>query len=344
MRGVSTDIAEGTRPTASGHAGRVAAAELVVRAVDVSRSFGEKRALDNVSFSVRQSEIHALLGPNGAGKTTLLRILTGLLHADSGTVRTAGFDPTANPRRLRQQVGLVPSGDRTFYYRLSGLENLVFFARLYGYSRREALARAAELMGQVGLADALRVRVGVYSHGMQKRLSVARSLLADPVVLLVDEATHDLDPEGSKRVRELVAGLAKDGLAVVWTTQRVEEIRGFADRVTLLREGRVAFDGTVPALMALSNPRRFLLQLEDRALSPDELSATIGILGELLLAQEGDEQHYLLSLAPGAMLGEVIAALHAAGVAVVGCTEEQSKIEQAFISLTSPAAPEPDLR
>ena len=129
----------------------------VIDAVDVTRAFGDKQALGGVTFRVRAGEIHALLGPNGAGKTTLLRILTGLLHADTGSVTTAGFDPVDNPRGLRERVGLVPSGDRTFYLRLSGLDNLAFFARLYGLRKREAVARATDLMVKVGLEDALKI-------------------------------------------------------------------------------------------------------------------------------------------------------------------------------------------
>ena len=313
-----------------------------VYAHEVSRAFGEKQALDGVSFRVEQGEIHALLGPNGAGKTTLLRVITGLLHADTGEVSTAGFDPTKNPKALRQRVGLVPSGDRTFYLRLSGLENLVFFGRLYGLKRKEAAERAREVMEQVGLGDAVKVRVGVYSHGMQKRLGMARALLTEPDVLLVDEATHDLDPEGAMRIRDLVAAQAGQRRAVVWTTQRVEEIRGFADHVTLLTEGRVRFRGTVPALIAHSNPRRFFLHLarDGSPLSLTEVSAAIGTSGEVFASEDGDEHHFIVELAHEASLGEAVNALTSWGVEVISCTEEQPKIEQAFISLTQPTPKE----
>jgi ABC-2 type transport system ATP-binding protein len=236
-------------------------------------------------------------------------------------------------------VGLVPAVDRTFYYRISGLENLAFFARLYGYSRREAIARSRQVMADVGLEDAMKVAVGVYSHGMQKRLAVARALLPDPVVLLVDEATHDLDPEGARRIRELVAACADRGVAVLWTTQRVEEIRGFADRVTLLRGGRVVFQGTVPALMSHAVPRRFLLHVHRReSESRIPLGVLNAALGEWAVAEpspDGDARHVLLALRPGGVLGDAISALSANGVTVLSCTEEQPKIEQAFMSLTS---------
>ncbi|HWI07606.1 MAG TPA: ABC transporter ATP-binding protein [Solirubrobacteraceae bacterium] len=205
---------------------------------EVSRRFGERDVLRGVSLRVAAGEIHALLGPNGAGKTTLLRILAGLADATSGTIDMA------------TRAGLVPSGDRTFYLRISGLENLVFFARMHGLRHAAAKRRALEVLELVGLSDAARRPVGRYSHGMQKRLSFARALLAEPTVLLVDEATHDLDPEGAERIRALTRELATHGAAVLWTTQRIDEIRGFADAVTFLHQGAVRFAGSVTELIA----------------------------------------------------------------------------------------------
>jgi ABC-2 type transport system ATP-binding protein len=224
-----------------------------VPALDVRglrRRFDRHTALDGVDFTVQLGEIHALLGPNGAGKTTLLRTISGLVSPTEGSVAVLGLEVTLRNRALQGRVGLVPSGDRTFYLRLSGLENLVFFARLHGMRRRAAVARAHEVLDAVGLSEPARRRVGTYSHGMQKRLSIARALLTEPGLLLVDEATHDLDPEGAERVRSLVAERAAAGAAVVWTTQRVEEISAFADRVTVLSAGRVRFRGTVDELLA----------------------------------------------------------------------------------------------
>jgi ABC-2 type transport system ATP-binding protein len=221
-----------------------------IEARGLRRRFERSMALDGVDFSVRAGEIHALLGPNGAGKTTLLRTVSGLVAPTEGSVHVLGTDVTVGTRALHGHVGLVPSGDRTFYLRISGLENLVFFARLQGLRRRKAAARAHEVLAAVGLTDAACRRVGTYSHGMQKRLSIARALLTEPGVLLVDEATHDLDPEGAQRVRALVAERAAAGTAVIWATQRVDEISGFANRVTLLAAGRVRFTGSVDELLA----------------------------------------------------------------------------------------------
>ena len=314
----------------------------VLDARGVSQRFGSKPVLGDVSFSVRAGEIHALLGPNGAGKTTLIRILAGLQHPTAGSVEIAGFRPSENARRFRQRVGFVASGDRTFYLRLSGLENLVFFARLHGMPRRRAIRRAEAVLADVGLADAARKRVGEYSHGMQKRLAVARALLTAPPVLLIDEATHDLDPDAGRRVRELVAAAASGGAAVAWVTQRLDEIRGFADAVTLLHAGRVRFSGTVPQLMSHAAPRRYLLRLRHEGRDPQALDAAreaLAASASLSPIGEGDSDHYLLSLAEGVVLGDALGVLAAAGVLLLSCQEERSEIEEAFLLLVDGSGP-----
>jgi ABC-2 type transport system ATP-binding protein len=300
-----------------------------IEADAISQEFGAKRVLDSVSLAVAPGAIQALLGPNGAGKTTLLRILSGLLVPTEGSVRILGREAD-NSRAFRSLIGLVPSGDRSFYLRITGLENLMFFARLQGATKREARQRAHEVLDEVGLADAAKLRVGFYSHGMQKRLSVARALLTNPPILLVDEATHDLDPEGAQRVRDLVVAAAGRGAAVVWATQRLDEIRGLADGVTLIAQGREAFVGSVPELMAHAVPRRYLLRLRG-SMESDALNglATLERTGE-------SAEHFLLSLREGVVLGDALAALAAAGLDVLTCTEERSGIEQAFLSLAGP--------
>jgi ABC-2 type transport system ATP-binding protein len=312
-------------------------APIVVDARAVSRRYGKKLALVDVDLTVAAGQIHALLGPNGAGKTTLLRVMTGLQDPTSGSVRIMGRETRSSPLELRRLVGLVPSGDRSFYLRISGLENLTFFGRLHGMRRREAVRRALETLEQVGLADSARMRVGTYSHGMQKRLSVARALLTDPQVLLVDEATHDLDPEGSRRIRELVRSIAHHGTAVIWTTQRVDEINGFVDAVTLLRRGRVQFAGTVPELLAHAAPRRYLVRLRNGALEPARVEsageAALGRLGDLAVAAAG-RGDFFLTLRDGTVLGDALASLTGAGIQVLACRAEESELESAFLRLT----------
>ena len=306
----------------------------MIEARGVSRHFRTTTALQDVTLVAARGDVHALLGPNGAGKTTLLRILSGLMAPTSGVVSVLGLD--VHTRALRHVVGLVPSGDRSFYLRISGLENLVFFGRLHGLSRNQAIARGRDVLEAVGLEDAANKPVGVYSHGMQKRLSVARALLAEPSVLLVDEATHDLDPEGARRIRELVAALAGSGSTVLWATQRIDEIRGFAGNVTLLHRGRVRFSGTVPELMAHATPQSYLLRLRNGVADRDALQQVLdrALPGKARIATADDAEHYRLGLADGVVLGDALASLTLEGVQVLACREERSEIEEAFLALT----------
>lgn len=294
----------------------------------VVRRFGQKPALLGVDLQVSPGEIHALLGPNGAGKTTLTRIICGLVDPDVGSVERSGT------------VGLVPSGDRTFYLRLSGRENLIFFGRLNGLRTPEAKRRAGELLDAVGLAEAAKIPVGRYSHGMQKRLSVARALLTSPTLLLVDEATHDLDPAGAVQVRTLVEELAARGTAVLWTTQRVEEIRGFADNVSFLHKGSVCFAGTVAELIARAPSQRYAVNIRNgnpaRPPDAERLQRTLGIAASIVAGPDGSG-HFLLEPAPSHAFGSAIARLAEAGFVVTACRQEHAEIESAFLALTAEA-------
>lgn len=302
----------------------------------VSRSFGSVHALVGVSLAVASRSIHALLGPNGAGKTTLLRVLTGLVEPTAGTAAIHGVDVTKDQRHVKRVVGLVPSGDRSFYLRISALENLVFFARLHGQRRRDALRHGRRALADVGLLDVADRPVGALSHGMQKRLSVARALMHRPPVLLIDEATHDLDPIAARRVRELARAAADAGAAVVWATQRVDEIRGFADEVTVLDRGRARLTGTVAQLMSYAVPDRYLLVVTNWRERQEALEAALEthLQGARLdVPDELETSTVVLSLGPGQVLGDALAALLGAGAEIVRCTEARSEVEGGFLAL-----------
>jgi ABC-type multidrug transport system ATPase subunit len=300
------------------------------------RRFGGVEALRGIGLEVAPCEVHGLLGHNGAGKTTLLRVLSGIVDPTAGSAQVLGRR-AGRSRDLRALIGTVPAGDRSFYLRLSGLENLLFFGRLHGLPRRAARERAVELLRAVGLDDAARRPVNTYSHGMQKRLSFARALIGRPALLLVDEATHDLDPVAAHRVRALAAARARDGAAVLWATQRLEELHGFADRVTVLDHGAVAFSGTVPALTALGSGSRHVLELGPATHAPPAaLDAALGEHGRLEPA--GDAHHVLLTLRAGVTLGVALGALLAAGAEVLACRDELPPIERAYLSVTGERA------
>jgi ABC-2 type transport system ATP-binding protein len=312
----------------------------VLDARDVTRSFGSFEVLTGVDLRVGAGSISALLGPNGAGKTTFLRILTGLLLPDSGEVHVDGIDVASDPMDARRRIGFVPSTERSFYMRISALENLSFFGRLHGLTRRESLARATTRLADVGLGNAGAQRVGTYSHGMQKRLSMARALLMDPAVLVVDEATDGLDPEGGRRVQDLVKEIVARGTAVVWTTQRLDEIRGFADTVTVLDRGKTTFHGTVEELMLRSTSRRYVVRLRRAGggdLADADVAAVNAALGESgrLLRGGSDREHYRLELMDSAVLGTALAAVGESGAVVLDCAQLRSELEESFLQLTT---------
>jgi ABC-2 type transport system ATP-binding protein len=198
--------------------------------------------------------------------------------------------------------------------------------------RRAARERALAVLASVGLEEVARKPVNAFSHGMQKRLSFARALLTEPSVLLVDEATHDLDPAAAAQVRALAAERARAGAAVLWATQRIEELHRFADRVTVLDRGTVRFNGSVTELMAAAGTQRHVVRLRSWSERADELNAALGDAARL--EPDGDAQHAVLVLAPGTPLGAAIAALQAAGAEVLSCRDETPPIERAFLALT----------
>ena len=184
----------------------------------------------------------ALLGPNGAGKSTLIRILGTTVLPDRGRVRIDGVDVVADPVRARQRCGLMLGDERSWYWRISGRRNLEFFAALHGFRRRPARARTSELLELFGLSEAADRPFGGYSAGMRARLSLARALLSEPPVLLLDEPTRSLDPIASADFRHLVLDLARErGVGALFATHDLHEAAEVASRTVSLSEGRIAF-------------------------------------------------------------------------------------------------------
>lgn len=303
----------------------------MIEALGVSRAFGSKTVVSGLDLRVAGGTVHALLGPNGAGKTTILRMLAGLTTPSTGKIRVLGGDPVT--RWTRARIGWIPSGDRSVYLRLSGRENLVFFARLYGMGLRAARARADEMLALVDLEDAARLPARIYSHGMQKRLVIARGLLTDPPVLIIDEATHDLDPASAENVRTLVAHAASTGSAVVWATQRLDEIRSFAHQVTVLGQGDVRFSGGVDELVKRALTRTYELQLVNGSAPLSTLRTAIRGLGDLTSHPFYDSR-LLLHMKADVALSDVFAEIERAGARVHSCAEARSDIEEAFLHLT----------
>ncbi|MEW6555333.1 MAG: ABC transporter ATP-binding protein [Actinomycetota bacterium] len=215
---------------------------------------GSVRALDGVSFGVRRGSICGLLGTNGAGKTTLIKICYSLLLPTSGAVRVLGEDPLHRGREIRRRMGMVMSEERSFYWRLSGRRNLEFFAALHDLDRAAADRRIEELGELTGIREYLDVPFSDYSTGMRQKAAVARALLHDPEVLLMDEPTRSLSPDAAYPLQDFVRSelVGAMGKTVLLATQDMDEAERLCDDVALLHRGRLLYLGTLAGLMELA--------------------------------------------------------------------------------------------
>jgi len=221
----------------------------LIRVETLTKKFGDKTAVDGISFEVAAGEVYGLLGPNGAGKTTTLSMLSGLLAPDSGRITFDGVDLAADPIRCKRQLGVVPQ-EIALYEELSARENVRFWGSLYGLSGKALGAAAERALEQVGLTGRARDAVKTYSGGMKRRLNLALGLVHSPRALLLDEVTAGVDPQARASVLDVVRGVADAGTTVIYTTHYLEEAERLCDRIGIVDHGRILAEGTLDELKA----------------------------------------------------------------------------------------------
>ena len=212
-------------------------------------------ALREVTFDVRSGEIFGLIGRNGAGKTTLTKIVATLVQPTTGTVTVRGSDSVHHDEQVRRQIGLATAEERSFYWRLTGEQNLMFFARLHGLSDRTAKQRIRDLFGKLELEEVARRRFGEMSTGNKQRLAVARAMLSHPPVLLLDEPTRSLDPLAAARMRDLISSLGKQDppVSILLTSHNLAEVETLCERVAIISRGRIRAIDTPQHLRSLTS-------------------------------------------------------------------------------------------
>ena len=225
--------------------GSVAAVSAVLSFSNATKIFGDVTAVDSLDLEVLAGSVTVILGPNGAGKTTTIRLSTGVMELNSGSVRTFGLDPRIDGEEVRSRTGVVPPKP-AMYDRLTGRDNLTYAARLH----RLADPDIDGLADRFGIGHALHLDVGGYSTGMRTRLALARSLLHDPELLLLDEPTAGLDPESAYSVRELIFEMARSGKTVVMSTHLLHEADGTADQIVMMDAGNAWEKGSPDDLIA----------------------------------------------------------------------------------------------
>ncbi|MGE5464890.1 MAG: ABC transporter ATP-binding protein [Syntrophothermus sp.] len=205
----------------------------------IKRSTREIVAVDDVSFDIQEGELFGLLGPNGAGKTTTTKMLTTLLIPTAGSATIKGFDVVKNADQVRRRIGFIFGGERGLYWRLSGIDNLRYFASLYNVDPDETRKRIAYLLEMVGLSGRGDEKVQGYSRGMKQRLHVARTLLHNPDILFLDEPTLGLDPVGAREFRQVILNLQSERKTILLTTHYMFEADALCDRIAIINHGRI---------------------------------------------------------------------------------------------------------
>jgi ABC-2 type transport system ATP-binding protein len=220
----------------------------IIELADLKKQYGSFTAVDNLSLTIRKGEVFGLLGPNGAGKSTTILMMLGLTEPTSGSVKVCGINSTTNPIEVKRKVGYLPE-DVGFYDDLTGLENLMFTARLNRLSGREAEKKATQLLAKVGLSAAASRKSSKYSRGMRQRLGLADVLIKDPEVIILDEPTLGIDPTGVREFLDLIVELSKEkGHTVLLSSHHLHQVQQVCDRVGLFVSGKLLAEGDIKTL------------------------------------------------------------------------------------------------
>ncbi len=301
---------------------------------DVRKQFGEVVALDGVSFAVEAGTVLGLLGPNGAGKTTAVRILTTILPVEHGRASVLGIDVAQYPESVRLRIGLAGQYAAVDEV-LTGRENLRLVGRLCHLPKREAAARADELLGRFGLSDAGDRSLKTYSGGMRRRLDLAAALVHRPPVLFLDEPTTGLDPGSRLDLWAIIGELVADGTTVLLTTQYLEEADRLADQIVVIDHGRVIAEGTASELKGRigSTHIEVSVALDD----VDRTRAALSSVGTPTLADTANGVAIQVADGSRAVVAAV-RALDAAGIAVEGVDVREPTLDDVFLELTGHTA------
>ncbi|MDO6601640.1 ABC transporter ATP-binding protein [Arenibacter palladensis] len=214
----------------------------------LTKKYGEHIAVDNLNLTIEKGEIFGLLGPNGAGKSTTILMILGLTEVDSGSVKVCGIDSSRYPLEVKRKVGYLPE-DVGFYNDYTGLQNLMYVARLNDIPEEEAKKAALEILREVGLEDVKDSKVASYSRGMRQRLGLADVLIKNPEVIILDEPTLGLDPEGVKKFLQLIVRLSrKKGITVLFSSHHLHQIQQVCDRVGIFVKGKMLAEGKISSL------------------------------------------------------------------------------------------------
>ena len=299
---------------------------------ELKKSFDGIKALDGVSFAVKEGELFGFLGPNGAGKTTTINILTGLARADSGSVWISGAECTGNLKASQHLIGVVPD-ESNLYPELTGFQNLCFSGALYGMRKEDRQLRARGLLESFGLSDAADRKFAGYSRGMKRKLAIAAGIVHQPPILFLDEPTSGIDVASARQIRQLIADLHRAGTTIFLTTHYIEEAERLCDRIAFIVSGQIVRIDTVAELLQPIHQRHVMM------FSVSQFSIDlIGVLTSAFPALEfhaltGGNQVRVESLEP-IRVGPLVRFLEDRGIEVAEARRVQPSLEEVFVRIT----------
>ncbi|MFP7287927.1 ATP-binding cassette domain-containing protein [Shouchella clausii] len=305
---------------------------LAIEAKGLVKVFGNNRVVDGVDLAIPKGSVYGFLGHNGAGKTTTIRMLSTLLPMDGGTVKVFGYDLAMEPHEVRGQISLAgqyASLDED----LTGYENLVMIARLVGYSRKRAKMRAQELLRVFGLEEAAKRQVKTYSGGMRRRIDIAGSIVVTPRILFLDEPTTGLDPQSRNQVWEIVRALASVGTTVLLTTQYLEEADRLADRIAVMKQGRIIAEGTSNELKSSVGSRT----LHIRLVHEEESERAKAMLSDKVASpvrSSSDPCELFVQVTDPMLVAEGLRSLGNANISIREHSYGQPSLDEVFLTLT----------
>ena len=303
----------------------------IVNVTNLIKEYANLRAVNGISFSIKQGEILGLLGPNGAGKTSTINMMIGLSRPSGGHIRIDGIDAVKDIKKVQRIIGVIPD-ENNLYDEMSGFDNLCFAAALYGIGKKEAVRRARRLLEEFNLSKAGERPFRTYSKGMKRKLTIAAGIIHDPRILFLDEPTTGIDVESTRQIRELIVNLKKQGKTILMTTHYIEEAERICDRIAFIVNGEIVKLGRVTELMEnIEGEYRLRLQLDSHIgevkeeLENNLPNSRMEILGE--------NSCMIISKEPMA-LSPILKLLDLKGISVYEARKIKPSLEDVFVRVT----------
>ncbi len=295
---------------------------------NLSKSFQNIQAVNDISFTIKKGEIFGLLGPNGAGKSTTLNMMSTILKSDAGSIHIDGIHVNENSKECKHLIGVVPQ-EISLYEDLSAYQNLLFWGNLYGIPSNKLKERIHTTLELIGLLDRKKDLIKTYSGGMKRRINIAAALLHNPKVLFMDEPTVGIDPQSRNHIFEVIEILNKKGMTIVYTTHYMEEVERLCDRIAIIDSGKIIAQGTQSQLKALVQTKESI-QFEFGLLS----ESNVNQLRELLSYTMTQNKNKLLVESTVKELSKVITACNELQLSIKDIQLNKVNLEAIFLNLT----------